>query len=95
MSGMEMGMVKFFKEIFADSTGAFSSKRTVTLCAFFLIVIAVSCDLLWKRTLSEFMFDDLMYIVLTGLGFTAAEPVASSLFGNRVLKSGGGDDDGK
>lgn len=84
MAQTVQSLTRFVKEIFTDSNGVFSSKRTVTLFCFLLIVIAFLCDLFTKFTVSEFMFDDMMYIVIAGLGLSATEPVAGSLFGNRT-----------
>lgn len=68
-------MKKFFTEIFQDhaSDPGFSAKRFVTImCAMVLIGIALT-DLTTDLTVSQYMFESLMYIVISGLGITGAE----------------------
>jgi hypothetical protein len=50
-----------------------SSKRFITFVAFLLIVIGFIAELFFNKTVSPQTFENVMYIVLGGLGFTASE----------------------
>jgi hypothetical protein len=58
-----------------DST--WSSKRVVTFMAFLLCAVAFLADVFWDKTITQALFDGMMYIVVAGLGFTASEKFAS------------------
>ena len=73
-------MKKFVREIFTDSRGSFSSKRTITIAAFILLTIAFIANLFFGFTMEQFIFDSMAYIVLGGLGFATAEPLANAFF---------------
>lgn len=73
-------MKTFFKQIFQDISGQFSSKRTIVFGSFLLLVIAFFADLFWKTTITQFIWDGVYYIVLTGMGLVTLEPAASSIF---------------
>ena len=61
----------------SDGTnGSISSKRVVTFLAFLLCSIAFMVDLITPLTISQGLFDSMMYIVIAGLGFTASEKFA-------------------
>lgn len=79
-------MRDFIKQIFTDTQGNFSSKRTVTISSFLLLSIAFVANLFWDLDIAEFMFDNFMYIVVAGLGFATAEPLANSLLGRDSKK---------
>lgn len=57
----------------SSSSDKISSKRVVTLVAFLLMATAFIADLGWDLTVAEHMYDSMSYIVIAGLGFTAAE----------------------
>jgi hypothetical protein len=50
-----------------------SSKRFITLVAFLLIVVAFIAELFFNKTVSPQTLENIMYIVIGGLGFTASE----------------------
>lgn len=54
-----------------------SSKRIVTLVAFILIAIAFISDLFFDKTITQAIYDSMVYIVLGGFGFTGLEKFAS------------------
>lgn len=78
--------MRFVREIFTDTNGSFSSKRTVTLIAFLLLMVAFLSNLFWGLQIEQFIFDAMTYIVLGGLGFATAEPLANAFF-HRPSKS--------
>lgn len=62
----------------SDGTnGSISSKRVITFLAFLLCGTAFCVDLLTPLTVTQSLFDSMMYIVIAGLGFTASEKFAS------------------
>lgn len=64
---------RILSEAIKDNQGLHSSKRIVTLSAFLMICLAFLVDLFSPYTLSEFIFDGLMWIVVAGLGFISSE----------------------
>lgn len=50
-----------------------SSKRVVTFLAFIFCSIAFFANLFFGYTIDDKLFDGMMYIVIAGLGVTAAE----------------------
>lgn len=54
-----------------------SSKRVVTILAFILCGIAFISNLFWGYTVSQYMFEGMIYLTMAGLGFTASEKFAS------------------
>jgi hypothetical protein len=50
-----------------------SSKRVVTLLAFALCSVGFVGDLIWDLTVSDKIYEGMMYIAIAGLGFTASE----------------------
>jgi hypothetical protein len=67
---------KSFSEPLKDSKGSISSKRVVTITTLLLIVFCVVLDLFTKFKVSEYIFDGLMWIVLSGMGFISSERFA-------------------
>ena len=63
----------YLKEIMSDCNGSPSSKRWITLIASLLVFAGYIMNLFWDYTVEEFMFTNMMYIVIAGLGFTGAE----------------------
>lgn len=71
--------MNFLKSLLKDShDDSWSSKRLVTLLAFILCSIAFMANTFWGKTVSNELFDSMMYIVVAGLGFTASEKFASN-----------------
>lgn len=66
----------YLKGVMADSNGSPSSKRMVTILASLLVFIGYVANLFWDYTVEEFMFTNMMYIVIAGLGITGAEKFA-------------------
>ena len=66
-------MKSYFKEMMSDQDGQFSSKRFVTVGAFILLAVAFLADVFIEIDLPEYVWDDMMYIVILGVGFTASE----------------------
>jgi hypothetical protein len=60
-----------------DIHGDISSKRVITFLAFLLCSVAFISNLFWKYEVDSKLFEDMMYIVVAGLGFTATEKFAS------------------
>jgi RsiW-degrading membrane proteinase PrsW (M82 family) len=56
-----------------DQDGQFSSKRFVTVGAFLLLSVAFLVDVFIDIDLPEYVWDDMMYVVAAGIGFTASE----------------------
>lgn len=69
-------MFKSFSEPLKDSQGTISSKRVVTIATLFLIILCVILDLFTSFKVSEYIFDGLMWIVLSGMGFISSERFA-------------------
>jgi hypothetical protein len=69
-------MFRSFSEPLKDSQGSISSKRVVTITTLLLIVFCVFLDLFTSFKVSEYIFDGLMWIVLSGMGFISSEKFA-------------------
>lgn len=66
---------RFFREIFTDADGCYSSKRTTVAIATVLFVVAFFADLMFDQTITQFIFDGVMWIILGGLGLTLGEKI--------------------
>jgi hypothetical protein len=66
-------MKNYLKQMMRDTEGNFSSKRFVTVGAFLLLSVAFLVDVFIDIDLPEYVWDDMMYIVILGVGFTASE----------------------
>jgi multisubunit Na+/H+ antiporter MnhF subunit len=62
-----------FSEAVKDSEGQTSSKRLITFSAFFITCITYFVDMFTSFTVSEFLFDGMIWIVVAGLGFISSE----------------------
>lgn len=63
-----------FKGLLDDSHGdKLSSKRLVTFLAFILCGVAFVANLFWGYEVKQFMFDSMIYLIMVGIGATAAE----------------------
>lgn len=69
-------IVSYLKGVMADSNGSPSSKRLVTLLAAVLVFAGFLANLFWDYTVEEYMYTNMMYIVIAGLGITGAEKFA-------------------
>jgi len=62
------------RSIFQDGVNhTVSSRRVITFLAFILCAIAFIADLFWSHTVSQFMYENMTYLVMAGLGFIVAE----------------------
>jgi hypothetical protein len=63
----------FLRSMLTDIDGDISSKRVITFLAFLLCSVAFVSNIFWKYEVDTKLFEDMMYIVIAGLGFTASE----------------------
>lgn len=64
----------WIKSIFEDGVNhSISSRRIITFLSFLLCAIAFIADLFWSLTVSEFMYENMVYLTMAGLGFVIAE----------------------
>jgi len=71
-------MKKFFMSLMGDVDGQKSSKRFITILAFFMMCIAFIANIFMDIPLQQFVWDGMMYIVWAGLGFTTLEKFSRS-----------------
>jgi len=71
-------MKRFMCSMLADVDGHVSSKRFITLMAFFCVMIAFLVNVFMSIPLEEFVFDGMMYLVAAGLGFSTVEKFSRS-----------------
>ena len=64
--------MNFFKNMLS-SEGKVSSKRFVTFICLLFMLIGYTANLFWDFTIEPDLFASLQWIVMAGLGFTAAE----------------------
>ena len=64
--------MNFFKNMLSSGS-KISSKRTVTFICLLFMLIGYTSNLFWDFTIDENLFQSLQWIVMAGLGFTAAE----------------------
>lgn len=67
----------FLRSMLTDIDGDISSKRVITFLAFLLCSVAFISNIFWKYEVDSKLFEDMMYIVVAGLGFTASEKFTS------------------
>lgn len=67
---------KFFRQIFQDVNGAYSSKRTVAILAFLFLLGCGIADVGFGKTVTEFIFEGFIWVTIGGLGITIGERVA-------------------
>jgi hypothetical protein len=66
--------MKWYHGMLTDGTDELvSSKRVVTLFAFILCSVAFIADLFWDLNVDPVVFEGMMWIAISGLGFTASE----------------------
>jgi len=71
-------MRKFFGSLMGDVDGQKSSKRFITLIAFFMMCIAFLANTFMDIPLQKFVWDGMMYIVGAGVGATTIEKFSRS-----------------
>ena len=64
--------MNFLKNMLS-SEGKVSSKRFVTFICLLFMLIGYTANLFWDFTIDNNLFQSLQWIVMAGLGFTAAE----------------------
>ena len=64
--------MNFFKNMLS-SAGKVSNKRFVTFVCLLFMLIGYTANLFWDFTIESDLFQSLQWIVMAGLGFTAAE----------------------
>ena len=69
--------MSFLRDMLTDIHGNISSKRVITFLAFLLCSVAFISNIFWKYEVDSKLFEDMMYIVVAGLGFTASEKFTS------------------
>lgn len=68
-------MEKFLKSLLNSKTGI-SSKRLITIVAFFLLAIGFITNLFWDLTIDEHIYTSMQWIVEIGMGTIVAERFA-------------------
>jgi hypothetical protein len=53
-------------------------KRLIAFVAFFCMFVAFFTDLFLKLTITQFLYDSMMYIVIAGLGLAIGERMVTS-----------------
>lgn len=59
--------------------GTLSSKRVVTLTSFILVVTAFFANMIFDIKIDAHLIDNIVYIVMTGLGMTGLEKFANKI----------------
>ena len=75
--------MNFFKNMLS-SEGKVSSKRFVTFVCLLFMLIGYTANLFWDFTIDSDLFQSLQWIVMAGLGFTAAENFSHNGGGGEV-----------
>ena len=65
-------IMNFLKNMLSSGS-KISSKRTVTFICLLFMLIGYTANLFWDFTVDTNLFESLQWIVMAGLGFTAAE----------------------
>jgi len=80
-----MGFTGAMKSMLSDShDGSVSSKRVVTLLAFLLCAIAFIANLFWGFKIDEFIYNSMIFVVISGLGVTGLEKFAATKITRRL-----------
>lgn len=73
-----MGFAQSMKSMLEDShDGSVSSKRVVTFLAFLLCATAFIANLFWNFEIDEFIYNSMIFVVISGLGVTGLEKFAA------------------
>lgn len=57
----------------SSSSGAISSKRTISLAAFIACIVGFFGNLFFGLKMDEFIYNSMMYISIAGMGMTVPE----------------------
>ncbi len=68
--------MSFLRVMLSDDTDCVSTKRVITVLAFLLCAAGFVGDLFWDYSVNTTVYESMMYIVISGLGFTASEKFA-------------------
>ena len=68
-------MKKFFKSLLT-ANGEISSKRSIGISASLTIIFASIVDLFSNYTITDYVFEGLVWLAIAGLGFIASEKFA-------------------
>jgi hypothetical protein len=71
-------MKSFFSKLFGAKTGV-SSKRFIGFLAAITMIFVAVVDLFTDKTVSNYVFEGLMWLAIAGLGFVASERFADVL----------------
>ena len=71
-------MKSFFSKLFGAKTGI-SSKRFIGFLAAVTMIFVAIVDLFTDKTVSDYVFEGLMWLAIAGLGFVASERFADVL----------------
>jgi len=71
-------MKNFLSSMMSDVDGQISSKRFITIIAFLCLVLAFLCNVFAAIPLQEFVYDGMLYLVGSGLGFSTVEKFSRS-----------------
>jgi len=66
---------KFFKSLLS-ANGEISSKRSIGISAALTIIFASIVDLFSNYTITDYVFEGLVWLAIAGLGFIASEKFA-------------------
>lgn len=68
----------FFRKMVIDTKGGVSSKRFITLVAFFFVCVGYLVALFFNTPIQDFIFNGMLYIAVAGLGANAIEHFSAS-----------------
>jgi hypothetical protein len=66
-------MKNFLKQIFKDVDGHYSSKRFFVFISVSILIATWVGNFFYQMSITEFIFEGFLYIVIVGLGVTTAE----------------------
>ena len=66
-------MKKFICTLISDVDGQASSKRFITMLSFFCLMLAFIVNVFYQVHLEEFVYDGMMWLCASGLGFSTLE----------------------
>lgn len=69
-------IIDYIKGVLADSAGAPSTKRVISVIFAILIGVAFVANLGWGLSVDDNLLDAVMMVVIAGLGFTGVEKFA-------------------
>lgn len=66
-------MKNYFKQIFQDVDGQYSSKRFFIFISTIILIATWVGNFFYQIQITQFIFEGFLYIVIVGLGVTTAE----------------------